>query len=47
MVKQWHELTEAQKEQVCGMFNQCLSDTPDQYTYEIGHDGKVLSRKHK
>jgi hypothetical protein len=47
MIKEWQELTEKQQQQVLGMFDQRYSDTPDQYTYEIGITGSVLSRKHK
>ena len=44
---EWKELTHKQQEQVKAMFNQSLSDAPDQYTYEIGTTGDVISRKHK
>lgn len=47
MKKEWHELTELQKAQVIATFDQRLSDPPEQYTYEIGKDGYILSRKHK
>lgn len=41
--KTWQQLTEKQQAQARAMF---LTTSPESYTYEIGIDGKVLSRKH-
>lgn len=46
-MKEWHELTETQKAQAVAMFEEKLSDAPNQYTYEIGITSNVISRKHK